>query len=85
MLTVIFDLQDVESMSTTSVTRGNINRPSCRPYHYVLFVENHAIFIKQCIQEFYRSNQKYALINVIPSPGFKLVVLIGFRDDSWIS
>jgi hypothetical protein len=29
MLTVIFDLQDVESMSTTSVTRGNINRPSC--------------------------------------------------------
>jgi hypothetical protein len=24
-------------------------------------------------------------INVIPSPGFKLVVLIGFRDDSWIS
>jgi hypothetical protein len=28
MLTVIFDFQDVESMSTTSVTRGNINRPS---------------------------------------------------------
>jgi hypothetical protein len=77
MLTVIFDLQDIESMSTTSVTRGNINRPSRRPYHYVLFVENHAIFIKQCFQEFYRSNQK--------SPGFKLVVLIGFRDDSWIS
>jgi hypothetical protein len=25
---VIFDFQDVESMSTTSVTRGNINRPS---------------------------------------------------------
>jgi hypothetical protein len=23
-------------------------------------------------------------INVIPSPGFKLVVLIGFRDDSWV-
>jgi hypothetical protein len=28
MLTVIFDFQDAESMSTTSVTRGNINRPS---------------------------------------------------------
>ena len=28
MLTVIVNLQDVESMSTTSVTRGNINRPS---------------------------------------------------------
>ena len=23
-------------------------------------------------------------INVIPSPGFKLVVLIVFRDDSWV-
>jgi hypothetical protein len=23
-------------------------------------------------------------LNVIPSPGFKLVVLIGFRDDSWV-
>jgi hypothetical protein len=23
-------------------------------------------------------------INVIPSPGFKLVVLFGLRDDSWV-
>jgi hypothetical protein len=28
MLTVIFDLQEIESMSTTSVTCGNINRHS---------------------------------------------------------
>jgi hypothetical protein len=59
MLTVIFDLQDVESMSTTSVTRGNINRPSRIT---ALFVENHVISIKQCFPEFDRSNKKYALM-----------------------
>jgi hypothetical protein len=31
MLTVIFDLQDVELMSTTSVTRGNINKEIYQP------------------------------------------------------
>jgi hypothetical protein len=31
----ISDLQDVESMSTTSVTRGNIHRPSCITMHYL--------------------------------------------------
>jgi hypothetical protein len=36
MLTVIFDLQDVESMSTTSVTCGNINRPSCITTRYFM-------------------------------------------------
>ena len=61
MLTVIFDLQDVESMSTTSVTYGNINRPShitmCYLWKIMLFLA-----IKRCFPEFYRSNQKYALM-----------------------
>ena len=71
ILTVIFDLQDVESMSTTSV---NINRPSritTRYFYKTVF--SRILPLKSRIH-----------INVIPSPGFKLVVLNGFRDDSWV-
>lgn len=74
MLTVIFDLQDVESMSTTSVTRGNINRPSRITTRY---------FYKTVFSGILPLKSKIR-INVIPSPGFKLVVLIGFRYDSWV-
>ena len=75
MLTVIFDFQDVESMSTTSVTHGNINRPSriTTRYLWKIAVFSGILPLKYKIR-----------INVIPSPGFKLVVLIGFRDDSWV-
>ena len=31
-----------------------------------------------------RITMHYLCIDVIPSPGFKLVVLIGFLDDSWV-
>ena len=71
ILTVIFDLQDVESMSTTSV---NINRPSRITTRY---------FYKTVFSRILPLKSKIH-INVIPSPGFKLVVLIDFLDDSWV-
>ena len=61
-------------MSTTSVTRGNINRPSgITTCYFYKTVFSGILPLKSNI-----------LINVITSPGFKLVVLIGFRDDSWV-
>jgi hypothetical protein len=61
-------------MSTTSVARGNINRPSLITTCY---------FYKTVFSGILPLKSKIR-INVIPSPGFKLVVLIGFRDDSWV-
>ena len=67
-------IQDVESMSTTSVTRGNINRPSgITTCYFYKTVFSGILPLKSKIR-----------INVIPSPGFKIVVLIGFCDDSLV-
>jgi hypothetical protein len=47
-------------------------------------VENHAISSYKTVFSRILSLKSKIRINVIPSPGFKLVVLIGFRDDSWV-
>ena len=71
MLTVIFDLQDVESMSIDlPVSLRAICGKSCYFYKTVF---SGILPLKSKIR-----------INVIPSPVFKLVVLFGLRDDSWV-
>jgi hypothetical protein len=71
MLTVIFDLQDVESMSIDLPVSLRAICGKSRYFYKTVF--SGILPLKSKIR-----------INVIPSPGFKLVVLIGFRDDSWV-